>query len=88
MATLCMKNTEQTQRIQEEKTKGKQERTKQQKKLQKRKRTKKRRERITSHESPSPRPIKKSLTKRSKKLINGTIQILKSPLIPFLPNAP
>ena len=30
-ATLCMKNTEQTQRIQEEKAKRKQERTRQQK---------------------------------------------------------
>ena len=58
------------------------------KKLQKRKRTKKRRERVTSRKSPSPRPIKKSPTKRSKKLINGTIQILKSPLISFLPNTP
>ena len=58
------------------------------KKLQKRKRTKKRRERVTSCESPSLRPIKKSPTKRSKNLINGTIQILKSPPIPFLPDTP
>ena len=54
----------------------------------KRERTKKRRERVTSRESPSPRPIKKSPTKRSKNLINGTIQILKSSLITFLPNTP
>ena len=54
----------------------------------KRKRVKERRERITSRESPSPRPIKKSSTKRSKHLITGTIQILKSPPIPFLPNTP
>ena len=58
------------------------------KKLQKRKRTKKRRERVTRCESPSPRPIKKSPTKRSKNLINSTIQILKSPPIPFLPDTP
>ena len=54
----------------------------------KRKRAKERRERITSCESPSPRPIKKSSTKRSKHLNTGTIQILKSPPIPFLPNTP
>ena len=34
------------------------------------------------------RPIKKSSTKRSKHLITGTIQILKSPSISFLPNTP
>ena len=54
----------------------------------KRKRAKEKRERITSRESPSPRPIKKSYSKRSKHLITGTIQILKSPPIPFLPNIP
>ena len=54
----------------------------------KRKRSKERRETITSCESLSPRPIKKSLTKRSKHLITGTIQIFKSPPIPFLPNTP
>ena len=53
-----------------------------------RKGAKKRREGITRHESPSPRPIKKSSTKRSKHLIIRAIQILKSPLIPFLPNTP
>ena len=57
-------------------------------KLQKRKRAKKRREKITSRESPSPRPIKKSFTERSKHLIIGTIQILKSQPIPFLLNTP
>ena len=57
-------------------------------KLQKRKRAKKRREGITGRESPRPRPIKKSSTKRSKHLITGAIQILKSPSIPFLPNTP
>ena len=41
----------------------------------KRKRAKERRERITSCESPSPRPIKKSSTKRSKHLITRTVQI-------------
>ena len=54
----------------------------------KRKRAKERRERITSRESPSPIPIKKSSTKRSKHLITGTIQILKSLPILFLPNTP
>ena len=54
----------------------------------KRKRANERRERITSRESPSSKPIKKSSTKRSKHLITETIQILKSPPIPFLPNAP
>ena len=54
----------------------------------KRKRAKERRERIASRESPSLRPIKKSPTKRSKHLITGTIQILKSPPILFLPNTP
>ena len=62
--------------------------TKKKKKITKRKRAKERRERITSGESRSPRPIKKSSTKRSKHLITGTIQILKSPPIPFLPNTP
>ena len=55
-------------------------------KLQKRKGAKKRREGITRRESPCPRPIKKSSTKRSKHLITGAIQILESPQIPFLPN--
>ena len=55
-------------------------------KLQKRKGAKKRREGITRRESPCPRPIKKSSTKRSKYLITGAIQILKSPSILFLPN--
>ena len=54
----------------------------------KRKRANERRERITSHEFPSPRPIKKSSIKRSKYLITVTIQILKSLPIPFLPNTP
>ena len=54
----------------------------------KEKESKKRSERITSRESASPRPIKKSSTERSKHLIIGTIQILKSPPIPFLPNTP
>ena len=54
----------------------------------KRKRAKERRERITSCESPCSRPIKKRSTKRSKHLITGIIQILKSPPIPFLPNTP
>ena len=47
----------------------------------KRKRATERMEKITNRESPSPRPIKKSPTKRSKHLITRTIQILKSPPI-------
>ena len=88
MATLCMKNIEQTHKIQERKSKEKQKRKPIHKLITMRKRAKERRERITSRESPSPRPIKKSPTKRSKHLITGTIQILKSPPIPFLPNTP
>ena len=60
-ATLCKKNKEQTQRIQGEENK---EKTKKERKpnnilITERKRAKKRRERITSRESPSPRPIKR-----------------------------
>ena len=83
-----MKNIEQTQKIQEE---GNREKTKKKTHQQincKRERAKKRGERITSRESPSPGPIKKSPTKRSKHLITGTIQILQSPPILFLPNTP
>ena len=88
-ATLCIKNIEQTQKIQEEENREKTKKRKPTNKLiTKRKRAKERRERITSCEFPSPRPIKKSSTKRSNHLITGTIQILKSPPIPFLPNAP
>ena len=68
------------------KTKKKQKRKPIHKLITKRKRANERREKITSRESPSPRPIKKSSTKRSKHLITGTIQILKSPPIPFFPN--
>ena len=89
MATLCIKNIEQTQKIQEEEYREKTKKRKPTNKLiTKRKRAKVRRERITSCESPSLRPIKKSSTKRSKYLITGTIQILKSLPIPFLPNTP
>ena len=88
MATLCMKNIEQTQKIQEGKTKKKQKRKRNHRLITKRKRANERRERITSRESSSPRPIKKSPTKRSKHLITKTIQILNSPPISFLPNTP
>ena len=77
-------NPENTRR----KTKKKQKRKPIHRLIIKRKRAKERRERITSCEFPSPRPIKKSSTKRSKHLITRTIQILKSPPIPFLPNTP
>ena len=75
-------NPENTRR----KTKKKQKRKPTHRLITKRKRANERRERITSRESPNPRSIKKSSTKRSKHLITGTIQILKSPPIPFLPN--
>ena len=78
-------NPENTRR---KKTKKKQKRKSIHRLITKRKRAKERRERITSRESPSPRPIKKSPTKRSKHLITETIQILKSLPIPFLPNTP
>ena len=94
--TLCMKSIEQTEKIQEKENRKKQKKKKKRKekenqtkeKLQKRKGAKKRREGITRRESPRPRPIKESSTKRSKHLITGAIQILKSPSIPFLPNTP
>ena len=57
-------------------------------KLQKRKGAKNRRKGTTRRECPHPRPIKKSSTKRSKHIITGAIQILKSPPILFLPNTP
>ena len=75
-----------TKKKKRKKRKEKENQTKE--KLQKRKGTKKRREGITRCESPRLRPIKKSSTKRSKHLITRAIQILKSPLIPFLPNTP
>ena len=87
-ATLCIKNKEQTQKIHEEENREKKKMKPANKLITKRKRVKERRERITSRESPSSKPIKKSSTKRSKHLITETIQILKSPPIPFLPNAP
>ena len=77
-------NPENTRR----KIKKKQKRKPIHKLITKRKRANERRERITSCESPSSRPIKKSSTKRSKHLIPGTIQILKRPPISFLPNTP
>ena len=77
-------NPENTRR----KTKKKQKRKPIHRLITKRKRANERRERITSCESPSSRPIKKSSTERSKHLIIGTIQILKSLSIPFLPNTP
>ena len=75
-------NPENTRR----KTKKKQKRKPIHRLIIKRRRANERREKITSHESPSSRPIKKSSTERSKYLLTGTIQILKSPPIPFLPN--
>ena len=57
-------------------------------KLPQRKGAKKRREGITRLVSLSLKPIKKSSTKKSKHLITGTIQILKSLPIMFLSNTP
>ena len=75
---------------QENTRKGKQRETKKKTKQKKnyKKGTNKRREGIAKCESPHPRPIKKSSTKRSKQLITGANQILKSLLIPFFPNTP
>ena len=82
-------NPENTRRRKQRKKKKKKKGGKPNNKLiTKRKRAKKRRERITSRESPNPRPIKKNSTKRSKHLITRTIQILKSSQILFLPNTP
>ena len=78
-------NRENTRKGKQRETKKK---TKQKENYKKIKGTKKRREGITRRESPRPRPIKESSTKRSKHLITGAIQILKSPSIPFLPNTP
>ena len=78
-------NRENTRKGKQRETKKK---TKQKENYKKIKGTKKRRKGITRHESPRLRPIKKSSTKRSKHLITGTIQILKSPSISFLPNTP
>ena len=78
-------NRENTRKGKQRETKKK---TKQKENYKKIKGTKKRRKGITRRECPRPRPIKKSSTKRSKHLITGAIQILKSPLIPFLPNTP
>ena len=78
-------NLEKTRRRKQNKNKKENRTTK---KLQKRKGAKKRRERVTSRESPCPRPIKKSPTKKSKQLITDAIQILKSPPIPLLSNTP
>ena len=83
-----MKSIEQTEKYKKRKTERNKKENQTKEKLQKRKGTKKRREGITRRESPRPRPIKKSSTKRSKHLIIGVIQILKSPSIPFLPNTP
>ena len=73
-ATLCMKkhraNLENTRKGKQRKTKKK---TKQEKNYKREREQKKRREGITRRESPRPRPIKKSSTKRSKHLITGTI---------------
>ena len=81
-----MKSIEQIKKIQEKENREKHKRKPNNRKITKRKGEKKRREGITRRESPCPRPIKKSSAKRSKHLITGAIQILKSPSIPFLPN--
>ena len=83
-----MKSIEQIKKIQENENREKHKRKPNNRKITKRKGEKKRREGITRRESPHLRPIKKSSTKRSKYLITGAIQILKSPPILFLPNIP
>ena len=46
------------------------------------------RERITSGESPSPRPIKKGATERSQQLVIRTCHVLKRPPISLPPKIP
>ena len=53
-----------------------------------RKRAKEKRKRVTRCESPRFSPIKKGTKKESKQLVIKSIQILKRPLIVFLPNTP
>ena len=67
-AALYMKSIEQTQKIQEEENREKNKKENQQHINYKRERAKKNGERIASLESPCPRPIKKSPTKRSNHL--------------------
>ena len=62
--------------------------TKTNKELITKERTKEQRERITRGESPSPRPIKKRTTKRSKQLVIGFVHVLKSSPISLPPNTP
>ena len=70
--------------------KAKQEKNKKQRRklITKKKRTKELCERITRCESPSPRTIMKRTSKKSKQLVIGSVQILKSPPTAFLPNMP
>ena len=51
-------------------------------------RTKKHRERITRGEFPSPRPVKKGASERSKQLVIGAFYVLKRPPISLPPNTP
>ena len=81
--TLCKKSIRQTkdyiERKKIEKTKNK---------LITNERIKEQRERITRSESPSPRPIIKRTTERSKQLVSRTFHLLKSPPITLPPNTP
>ena len=51
-------------------------------------RTKKHRERITRGESPSPRPVEKGATEKSKQLVVSAFHVLKCPPISLPPNTP
>ena len=51
-------------------------------------RTKKHRERITKGQSPSPRPVEKGATERSKQLVVSAFHVLKRSPISLSPNTP
>ena len=79
-ATSCEKNIRQS--------KENRKRNKHAEKLSTNERPKEQRERITRGESPSPRPIKKRTTKRSKQLVIGFVHALKSSPISLPLNTP
>ena len=62
--------------------------TKNKTKLNTKERREEQRERFTRGESPSPRPIKKRTTKKSKQLVLGFVHVLESSPISLPPNTP
>ena len=71
-----------------EKKETKKKRKQRRKLITKEERTKERRKRITRWEFPRLRPVEYRSTKRSKQLVSGAIQVLKSPPIMLLPQTP